>query len=251
MVVYFSGTGNSRFAAERIARRLNDQIVDAGQYFKGGESAALVSEQPWVFVSPTYGWRLPRVFSDFIRRSSFSGSDQAYFVMTCGGSIGGAVKYIVKLCGEKHLRCRGVAPVVMPENYVAMFNVPDEDEAKEIVERAVPVIDDAAERIAAGENFKSVDVRLLGMFNSMSNGLFYAACVKDKRFVSTEACVGCGKCVELCQLGNISLENGKPKWHGNCTHCMACICLCPQKAIEYGAMSVGKPRYRCPEIQDI
>ena len=40
-----------------------------------------------------------------------------------------------------------------------------------------------------------------------------------------------------------SLQNGKPVWGQDCTHCMACICYCPTEAIEYGKMSLGKPRY--------
>ena len=40
-----------------------------------------------------------------------------------------------------------------------------------------------------------------------------------------------------------SLQNGKPLWGQDCTHCMACICCCPAEAIEYGRMSLGKPRY--------
>lgn len=40
-----------------------------------------------------------------------------------------------------------------------------------------------------------------------------------------------------------SLQNGKPVWGQDCTHCMACICCCPAEAIESGKMSLGKPRY--------
>lgn len=57
------------------------------------------------------------------------------------------------------------------------------------------------------------------------------------------ACIGCGKCVQLCPLNNIRLDKDKPVWGSNCTHCMACICYCPKEAIEYGKRSVGKPRY--------
>ena len=249
MVVYFSGTGNSRCVAQLLAQQLGDELLDAGTYFKGEQSAALRSETPWVFVCPTYAWRLPRVFSDFIARSRFDGSRDAYFVMTCGSDIGGAAKYIVKLCQEKELRCRGVAEVVMPENYLAMFPVPDKETAERIVnvavKRTVPRI---GEKIAAGEALPTVKIKPLGMLNSNFNGLFYAVCVKDKQFAATDKCVGCGVCVEKCQLGNITLTGGKPAWHGNCTHCMACICSCPEEAIEYGVVSKGKWRYQCPEV---
>lgn len=50
-------------------------------------------------------------------------------------------------------------------------------------------------------------------------------------------------------LNNIRLENGKPVWGKNCTHCMACICYCPKEAIEYGEKSKGKPRYHFEALE--
>ena len=48
---------------------------------------------------------------------------------------------------------------------------------------------------------------------------------------------------------NIHLENGRPVWGKNCTHCMACICDCPKEAIEYGKKSKGKPRYHFEALE--
>lgn len=50
-------------------------------------------------------------------------------------------------------------------------------------------------------------------------------------------------------MNNIRLENGKPVWGKECTHCMACICYCPAEAIEYGKKSFGKPRYQFEKIK--
>ena len=37
MVVYFSGTGNSRYAAEFLAHRLGEELMDAGRRMKEGD----------------------------------------------------------------------------------------------------------------------------------------------------------------------------------------------------------------------
>jgi hypothetical protein len=69
---------------------------------KAGRRAELKSEKPWVFVSPTYGWRIPRIFEAFIRDGRFSGSRQAYFVMTCGdetGACGRAAEEALRIAG--------------------------------------------------------------------------------------------------------------------------------------------------------
>ena len=57
----------------------------------------------------------------------------------------------------------------------------------------------------------------------------------------------CLLCEKGCVTKSIIMENGKPRWTGKCTHCMACICSCPQEAIEYGKKSIGQPRYKCPK----
>ena len=77
------------------------------------------------------------------------------------------------------------------------------------------------------------------------NEVFYKKFVKAKGFYTTDRCTACGLCEEVCVLRNIRLENGRPVWGENCTHCMACICGCPAEAIEYGKKSIGKPRYMC------
>ena len=248
MVIYFSGTGNSRYCAQFLAHQLGDKLLDAGHDIRHQIAADLISGKPWVFVSPTYAWQLPRIFEQFIRSGSFAGSTDAWFVMTCGDDIGNAAAYIEPLCKEKGLNFRGVVPVVMPENYIARYDVPDEKESAEIISKAWPVLREAVSFIRMNEDFPEVPVNLEGKAKSSTvNTFFYRTIVKDKDFFTSEKCISCGKCAEGCVMNNIRLENGRPVWGGNCTHCMACICGCPQEAIENGKKSRGQPRYQCPE----
>lgn len=248
MVVYFSGTGNSKYCAQWLAKRLGEETVDSFPFIRDKSPAALSSEKSWVFVSPTYAWRLPRIFEDFIRDGRFSGSRNAWFVMTCGSEIGTPNLYIQALCREKGLIFRGVLQVVMPENYIAMFNAPQEVEARQIICVARPTLDAGAACIREGRDFPAHQASIADKMKSGPvNSLFYRIFVKDRKFRTTDACVGCGKCAQVCPLCDIRMEDGKPVWGGNCTHCMACICGCPAQAIEYGKTSLGKPRYQCPE----
>ena len=251
MIVYFSGTGNSRWCAELLAERLGDQLLDAFQYIKHGIAADLRSGTPWVFVSPTYAWRLPRIFRDFIRSGSFQGSSQAYFLMTCDSGIGNAEQSNRALCEEKGLLHRGTLEVLMPENYVAMFPVPDEVESARLLAAAKPVVERGAEAIRAGEAFPARRASLLDRFKSGPvNTCFYPVSVRDRKFFSTDACISCGRCVEGCPTNSVELREGRPVWLGRCTHCMACICGCPVSASEYGTISRGKPRYQCPHYRE-
>lgn len=247
MIVYFSGTGNSRYVAETLAKDLNDTLLDAGKEIQAGRTGALHSDLPWVFVAPTYAWRLPHIFSDYIRNAVLSGNRNAYFVLTCGGDIGNAGAYTAQLCKETGLKDNGILEVVMPENYIAMFDVPEETESRAIVEHAKPVLSLGAAWIRNGMPFPKRNVSPLDWIKSgIINKAFYKLFVKANSFLVTDSCIGCNACEKACPLNNISLINGKPVWGKNCTHCMACICGCPAEAIEYGKISHGKPRYQCP-----
>ncbi len=247
MILFFSGTGNSRRAAQLLADILQDQIEDAFPYLRRGQAPQLYSDAPWIFVSPTYAWRLPPVFETLLREGRFYGSKRAYFVMTCGDSAGNAASYLESLCDHMGLVFRGLLPVKMPENYVAMFPVPGEAQAKPILRRADKALRQAAEYIVRQQPFPVVETGWKDkLLSGPVNTFFHGVLVKDKAFFSTESCTGCGACVQLCPVNNIMLREGKPVWQGRCVHCMACICGCPQKAIEYGKKSVGKPRYQCP-----
>lgn len=250
MVVYFSGTGNSRYAAEFLAHRLGEELMDAGRRMKEGDVGELHSERPWVFVAPTYAWQLPHVFEDYLKSVPLSGSSEAWFVLTCGSEIGDAGSYAAALCKEKGLEYRGIQAIIMPENYIAMFDVPSEEECAAMMEQAREALEETAALLAAGRPFPERKVTVADRKRSgIVNKAFYRMFVKAKDFYAAEACTGCGYCVEACPLNNIRLENGKPVWGQDCTHCMACICGCPVEAIEYGKISRGKVRYQCPPYE--
>ncbi len=245
MVLYFSGTGNSRYVAQRIASALGDSLLCMNDLIRAQDFSPVFSGQRLVIVTPTYAWRIPRLVRQWLLKMDFPEAEQVWFVMTCGSEIGAAAQYNQSLCQEKRLAYCGTAQIVMPENYIALFSVPQADEARKIVSRAEPCIDRAIACIRAGQALPSPRLRFYDrLMSGPVNPFFYAFIVKDTPFIATDACVGCGRCAQLCPRRNITLADGRPVWHGDCTHCMACICLCPHGAIEYGKKSLGKPRYR-------
>ena len=250
MILYFSGTGNSKYVAQRIADALGDEIVNLNDRIKASDTSSVETGERLIVVTPTYAWRIPRVVRDWLLKTELHGAKQVWFVMTCGSEIGNADKYNRELCAEKGLSCMGTAQIVMPENYIAMFNAPQVEEARQIVARAEPDIDNAIAAVRENRAFPPSRRKLYDRFMSGPvNPIFYSCFVKANAFTVGNACTDCGQCVRRCPTNNITLQNGKPVWGQDCTHCMACICGCPVSAIEYGHKSQGKPRYQCPEYK--
>ena len=244
MILFFSGTGNSRYIACRLAAALGDELVSINDRIKSGDDGAIRAGGRLIFVTPTYGWRIPRVVEEWIRNMEFSGADKVWFVMNCGSEIGDAAKYNKRLCADKGFAYMGTVQVLMPENYIAMFDAPQEPEAARIIEASAPAIDEASQKIADGCEFAAPRNNLYDRFMSTAaNPVFYALFVKADKFRADDKCVGCGKCAQLCPLNDISIVDGRPVWGKNCTHCMACIGACPTGAIEYGKHTIGLRRY--------
>ena len=190
-------------------------------------------------------------FVDFIRSGSFLGSKDAYFVMTCGSEIGNPEPKNKALCEEIGLRFLGTLEVVMPENYIVMFNAPEQDKACEIVADAQPMPERGIACIRERRAFPAHKAGITDKLKSgFVNDMFYRICVKSKAFFGSRSCIGCGRCEKACPLSNIRMKNGTPAWGDRCTHCMACICGYPAGAIEYGKSSRGKPRYQCPAYKN-
>ena len=122
MIIYFSGTGNSRALAKVAAECLSDELFSAPDAIRAGKYPDFASEKPYVFVCPTYAWRIPRVFESFIRNCRFSGSKSAYFILTCGSEIGAASKYVRALSAEKGFDYAGTLGILAPENYIGYYN---------------------------------------------------------------------------------------------------------------------------------
>lgn len=242
MVLYFSGTGNSRYAAKKIAEVSNDEVISINHCLKTQDYGTVSSEKPLVFVGPVYAGRFPRVMDDYIRRVRFTGTKRAYFIGTCAQTPWATVEYVEKLCKEKDFALLGFNSIVMPQGYIAGGGTQPKEMNDKILKEAEPKILKIAETIR--------DKQMLprekpgkAIMSKVLNPIMYSMMISAKGFTVTDKCTSCGKCEARCPLNNVKLTNGKPVWGKNCTHCMACIAGCPAEAVEYGKKTQGKPRY--------
>lgn len=246
MILYFSGTGNSAYVAKRAGKEIGDEVVNLFEKIRNNDFTELHSKRPWIIVAPTYAWRIPHIVRKWIENTRLKGSKDIYFIMTCEGSIGNAGKYLQKLSMNKKMNYLGCMGIIMPENYIALFSSPTEEKASQIIDQAESVIDQTILYIKNNNRFPQSGISFRDKMNSgIVNNLFYPVFVHAKKFYATNECISCGKCVKVCPLNNVRIENGKPVWGDHCTHCMACICRCPSEAIEYGKHSRGLTRYTC------
>ena len=267
MIFYFSGCGNSKHVAEAIAAGLNDTLIFIPEAARNNQYDYTLAEGERLgFVFPIYAWGPPKLVLDFIKKmtvkvhelvegpvynqngvsTSSTTLSYLYFACTCGDQSGLAEKVMRKTLEEKGWSLSACFSVQMPETYIGMpgFKLDSEENVKRKCAETDATLERNMPRLANKEQFSEmIKGGAAWLKTYVINPGFNRLATNDTKYLSTEACIHCGKCVETCPLKNITLEDGRPKWNGNCTMCMACYHHCPVNAIQYGKATVGKGQY--------
>lgn len=253
MIFWFSGTGNSRLVAERIAEGLGETSIRIDGRFDEAV-AGLSPQERIVWVCPVYGWRVPPVVERAVSSLSDNvGSKAAHWlVVTCGDDVGETPRYWRQLVESRGWSVAGIYSVRMPNTYVFLpgFDVDSPEDASRKLADAPGRVDSIIRSIKADEK-ELVWVRP-GMFPALKSRVlcppFRRILMNPSRFkVDSSRCVGCGNCMTACPMNNITLDSGRhPVWGDNCAFCTACYQVCSHSAIRCGRWSHGKGRYIAP-----
>lgn len=254
MIYYFTGTGNSREAAQMLGARLQEKVsfipfVDADSENVDGEMIGLVF--------PVYSWGVPPLVIDFIDRLGEQFWTDVrhrripvWVVMTCGDEVALAPEMIAKSLERHGIEPQSVWSVTMPNDYVLLpgFDVDPKILEKEKLAAAPRRIEEIAAAIKAGKS--GVDVvrgSMAWLKTRLVYPLFKRWGIFPKKWHATDACIGCGICVERCPLANITLDfHRHPHWGSDCCSCLACYHSCPRHAVQYGTSTRKKGQYYHP-----
>ena len=213
MVLYFSATGNTRFIAEELAKRLGDTCLDLLTRFKTGDHTPLHSETPFIICAPVYVCEMPRFMSKYLQEQEFTGSRDVYFIFTSGGYCGISGVLAKSMFRKKDMNYLGHAEFKMPRNYVASdaydMLTPEETEAR--IRAAYQQIGPVADTIRTGGKLTSRHVFLFETIITVPfNPVWCKLKLTAKDFYATDKCIGCGKCARVCPLNNITLQDQTP-----------------------------------------
>ncbi len=250
VLFYFSGTGNSKFAAKTFCGLID---ADCHSIEEKTDFDALISAHDTIgFCYPVYGSYVPRPMREFVTAHADALAGRR-FVILCTQLVfsgAGARELCAFLPGgtnnvvyAEHIR--------MPNNICnfALFAVKNGAENEKRLNKARIKLTRAADEYARGivrrRGFNPLSI-LLGK----SQSAFWPAYEeKAARDVKIDAdCTRCGVCVRLCPMQNLSMGESRVEQANRCAVCYRCVNACPQRAIT--VMFHKKPKTQYKGITD-
>lgn len=232
--IYFSGTGNTRFCAEKFSERVGCtrvlSIEDAAAVSAISESGGII------FAYPIYYSNLPKIVRDFIvKNSALWRGKNIYIIATMGLFSGDGAGVSARLFKKYGANIVGGLHLKMPDC------IGDVKALKTTHEKNLETVNAALQKIeSAAESYKNKNPTREGLnFAYHMAGLFGQRLYfysKTKNYthgskIKPEVCIGCKKCEKLCPMNNIKVADGKAVSGDMCTFCYRCFSNCPAKAI--------------------
>ncbi len=254
MIFYFSGTGNSQYCAQELAKSLGEKAISIPDVMRTDlpSHAFSLSENETIgFVFPIYAWAPPKIVLDFIARMKFDRpASYTFSLSTCGDEEGASTSRLRAALLQREMTLDSSFTLTMPNNYIISFDVDSPEIERQKLQKA-------SERLLFISDVlisRKQDVTMLipGRFPSFKtaviNPLFQRYAIRTDKFYATDACTKCGLCVRICPVGTIRLTD-TPVWGQACTQCLSCINRCPSHAIQFGKGTKKRGRYIHPILR--
>lgn len=242
-IYYFSGTGNSYYVANRLARELN-----------AAEPKSMVHSQPSspcdtvVLVFPLYYLSFPLVVLNFLKNLSVDQHQRVIVIVTRAfppmGGVFAHLKQIWNGC-EPHYG----SYIDMPSNDHILFGTFNEKKNKRMLLKAEDQLQRIIDDIKNHRNRKAFEP--FHFLRAWRHGAFLKRLpYTDRHFHINQDCNGCGICKIVCLQKNITMIDKQPVWQkkGKCQECEACINYCPRDAIHYGHKTKKQRGYVNPNV---
>jgi ferredoxin/flavodoxin len=261
-IVYFSGTGNTRFISEKLLEKFKEREIHDIELVSV-ESALNDTEifEKDIILGigyPVYDLMPPEIIMEFVNKiKRTNGQNVAFVFSTYSSSPLDSNYYVIEKLQEKGFH------VTVQENFKApgassylYFN------PNNLLVKGRTIFD-------AGINHQ-MDSFVINVLNSMRNNpasipIKYHTLHKFHETLSrittrhlyygnlkkNDSCINCGQCAKVCPASNLGMQNGKLviKNSNECMRCLRCVQTCNKKAISF-ASSKRRGDYARKEIED-
>lgn len=256
-IIYFSGTGNSKWAAEKSLEILRGKNIEA-EIVNIEEGRDKVEElmdksDKLIVTYPIYGSDMPRNLKKILLSINPRENKKAMLVCTQMVFSGDTNMYMRKVLKKNNIDVTVVGELMMSNNICSpLFPTKplSGEELKGNLEENYSKLEGLIEKFANDEEVykKTTFIDKIGGVGQRI-GFNGTANFHSRVFSTNERCTLCGYCQKVCPVGGVKVEGGKVKWNKNCVLCARCYNSCPTQGINVLKASKNKekyPRYKGP-----
>ena len=142
MIFYFSGTGNTKWAAQYLAEATGEKLIWIPEAMGGAADNAcrytLEDGERIGFCFPVHAWRPPFLVRNFLRKLRIEQAQghYCYALCTTGDNIGETMRLLQEDLSSIGLRASSLFSLIMPESYVGLPFMDVDTPAKEQQKKA-------------------------------------------------------------------------------------------------------------------
>jgi len=245
LVLFFSGTGNTKVLADLFSQKMNakcSSIEDDIDF-----SIELKKHDTIAFCYPIYASRVPRIMREFVHNNMNALIGKKVIILvTQQGFSGDGARVFTDLFED------GTIEVIYAEHFNMQQNMcnipvysmifkPTEKSAHKFLKRTEEKINTVCNNIKKGIVKKrgfSKASKLLGSIQGkmwQKNSKDIEPVRLEKKLINDvrihRGCNVCNICTKICPTSNLLNNKGKIETLNSCTICYRCVNMCPQKAI--------------------
>ena len=246
MIFYFTGTGNSLFAARTLAHEGEEVISMIEAVRSKSFHYTLKDNEPLGFVFPVYFYTVSDPVLELVRNLTVENAGFVYAVIPCGASIGAAGGFLKSELKKRGLELQRVDAPVVPDGALIFYDIDTPEKMEKQLEAATKELASIKQAVDRREGNAIKGSPIAGKIGLAA----YHACMSTTAFHADAKCIGCGKCAVICPSGAIEMVEGRPAWtKSKCLKCCGCINRCSVSALKFGKKTASRGRYVNPVLK--
>ncbi len=250
LYLYFSGTGNTKYVIDKFSFLYDDEYIKQSiEYQSFNYHKAILEASTVIIAYPIHASMMPFIMDKFLDtyKEDFRNKEIITIVtqMSYSGD-GGALAYYklksvkVKILHSIHIRM----PVNISDFF--LFKIQSIEEINKIILKADNSIKDIVNKIKSGKTIKMgrrFYSRILGFTIQRGISKPFLKKLRKRLYINHDKCITCNKCIDVCPMKNLYLEDNLIKTKNICTLCYRCINICPSQAISLFTKKAPNTQY--------
>lgn len=237
VMIYFSGTGNSKYIVDYLGNKLKENNHNVKIYNIEQNPIIPIDTDLLVIGGPIYAGNVPEKLIRWVLRNVPESSANSIVYSTSAGLINAnGVDSLAKKLSKKGYNVLAKETYLMPRNfYFGKYPKNTKDEVDEMLKDVNKQLDELADKICLDTlNYKEFENKGVLGKDLLAETFSVMSRFMGKSFSVDDSCIKCGICVKNCPENNISFDKDKNiKFSNKCMLCCRCIHNCPKNAINY------------------